>query len=174
MSGKGKGIKPLELGLLQSEAERNAVLDAAAADVFGRLVARADEMEIPRGPDQGWLLALAVLEQYDPEFKAQRKDGRPEKWDVLARITLANLIALVMHVGWPKVRACEHLAANDPWLCEVEGRPDGKALERQCTKQRLAVARKAVADAASAGRLDVFAAEVRRNRDFLAQREKQK
>lgn len=169
MSGKGRGIKPLELGLLQSETERRAVIDAAAADAFRRLVARADALGIPP-----WLLVWESLMKYDPTFKQLRNDGRPKKWNGLALITLADLVALAMHVGLTKVRACEYLAGKDPWLSAMEGRPDGKALEKQCTKHRLAAARKTVAEAVAADMLDDLVAQVRQRRDFLSQREKQK
>jgi len=163
------------LSLLQTESEQADVAWAALADDLRSLDALAAAMEIPQGPGRHFLLAWKLARKYEPGFKPKRQNGRPQKWDGFGLLTLANLIALVMHTGCrSKAGACEYLSTNDPWLKKVEGRPDGEALGRQCTKRMLDTARKSLLAAVSAGMLDGYAAEVCRHRDYLAQRAERK
>jgi hypothetical protein len=125
-------------------------------------------MGIPKGPQRSTLLALQLARKHEPGFKPKRQDGRPAKWDAIAKLVLANLVAIAMHpFGWTKAHACEYLARYCPWLSGMEGRPDGDALARQCSAHMLKIARNDLAAALGAGMFEEHVACIRAARDVL-------
>ena len=157
MSSNGKGFKPLVLGLLMSEEEKDRLCQERAAEEMRRLWVLADSMEIPESPHREYLTLWALARKYVPELKTSRPEGAQKKWDVAAKLVLARLVARRMRQkGLNKAQACAALAEDEPWLSNVEGKPDGDALARQCTSQMLKTALSSRDEAEQEGKIADF------------------
>ena len=112
--------------------------------------------------------ALELAQLYVPELKTSRQDGAPTKWHIGAKFVLIHLVARRIRThGLNKAQACAALAADDPWLSNVEGKPDGDALARQCTSQRLKAALKDRDEFEQAGKLEDFDALIDEGRTLM-------
>jgi hypothetical protein len=168
MSSKGKGFKPLVLGLLMSDEEKKRRILERGSEERRVLFALADSMEIPESPHREYLALWALARKYVPELKSSRTEGPKKKWDGVAKLVLAELVARRMRQkGLNKAQACASLAEDDPWLSNVRGKPDGEALARQCTSVMLKVALSTRADAELVGKIKDFDASLDEARHLM-------
>lgn len=168
MSSKGKGFKPLVLGLLMSEEEKERRALERSAEEMRRLLARADAMGIPEGPYRVYATLWALAREYVPELKTSRPEGPQKKWEEEAKLMLACLIARRMRQkGLNKAQACAELAEDDHWLSNVRGKPDGEAIARQCTSQNLKAALSNRDEAEQAGKIEDLDALIDKGRTLM-------
>jgi hypothetical protein len=157
MSSKGKGFKPLVLGLLMSEEEKEGLIRERLAEEVQRLNTLADSMGIPKSDSRWFQLALELAQLYVPELKTSRAEGPQKKWDEEAKLVLARLVARRMRQkGLNKAQACADLAEDDHWLSNIRGKPDGEAIARQCNSQSLKAALSDRDEAEQEGKIEHF------------------
>ena len=157
MSSKGKGFKPLVLGLLTSDEEKKRRILERGSEERRVLFALADSMEIPESPHREYLALWALARKYVPELKSSRTEGPKKKWDEEAKLVLAHLIARRMRQkGLNKAQACAELSEDDHWLSNIRGKPDGEAIARQCTSQSLKAALSNRVEAEQEGKIEHF------------------
>jgi hypothetical protein len=168
MSSKGKGFKPLVLGLLMSEKEKEGLIRERLAEKVQRLNALADSMGIPKGDSRWFQLALELAQLYVPELKTSRKDGAKTKWDIGQKLVLAHLVARRMRTHeLNKAQACAALAEDDHWLSNIRGKPDGNALVKQCPSETLQVALRERDEAEQVGMIEDLDALIDKGRTLM-------
>jgi len=107
------------VGLLLTEEEQiQQLLDWAEEDRL-KLVRLAREVyEIPDGPEQFYLLALALARRQHPE---KNKVGRPGKWKELNQGALVVEIERLLETRENLKSACFKLSKREPWKSFLAG-----------------------------------------------------
>jgi hypothetical protein len=168
MSRNGRGLKPKKQGLLMTEEERERQDRDGHAEEKQVLFALADELGIPESPGRETATLWALARKYVPELKTSRPEGAPTKWDIGAKFVLVQMVARRMRTtGLSRPQACAGLASDDPWLSNVEGKPDGNALVKQCPYERLKVALRERDEAEQVGMIEDLDALIDKGRTLM-------
>jgi hypothetical protein len=118
MAKNTKGLPPLQIGLLTSEEQKQAIFAERVKEEDRRMVALAEQMDIPEGPYRWYFLALELARQHVPELMPLKKDGRPRTW---GDFELGVLVAEVEREQaktdppMPILEATKALARRSPW-----------------------------------------------------------
>jgi hypothetical protein len=157
MSSNGKGFKPIKVEPRMSDERIDELIWEKIAEKDRRLNALADSRGIPNDHTRWYRMAMDLAERHEPELMTSRPEGARVKWHLVAQVVLINLVAWLMNKeGLTKAKACDRLAADDPWLSKFKGKSNGDALARQCSSNWLKMTRNHQATVEKEGELECY------------------